>query len=137
MRWGGRIAAAIEILNAVFAHHRPAADALRDWGKAHRFAGSGDRHAIGTLVYDVLRKRNSLAAAMGDQSPRSLVLAALRFGWGREPADIAAWLEEEHGPGRITEGESAALTNTVSDEAPAHIAGDFPGLEIEFWAIRG
>jgi len=66
MRWGGRIAAAIEILNAVFTHHRPAADALRDWGKAHRFAGSGDRHAIGTLVYDVLRKRNSLAAAVGD-----------------------------------------------------------------------
>jgi 16S rRNA (cytosine967-C5)-methyltransferase len=126
MRWGGRIAAAIEILNAVFAHHRPAADALRDWGKAHRFAGSGDRHAIGTLVYDVLRKRNSLAAAMGDQSPRSLVLAALRFGWGREPADIAAWLEEEHGPGRITEGEKAALANAVGDEAPAHIAGDFP-----------
>jgi hypothetical protein len=30
---------------------RPAADALKDWGLAHRFAGSGDRAAIASLVY--------------------------------------------------------------------------------------
>ena len=77
MRWGGRIAAAIEILGEVFDRHRPASEALRDWGRAHRFAGSGDRHAIGTLVYDVLRKRNSLSLAMGETSPRALVLHTL------------------------------------------------------------
>ncbi len=126
MRWGGRIAAAIEVLKTVFDAHRPASEALRDWGKAHRFAGSGDRHAIGTLVYDVLRRRNSLAAAMGDQSPRALTLAALRFGWGKEPAEIAAWLGEEHGPGQLTEDEAAALANAAGDEEPAHVAGDFP-----------
>ena len=66
MRMAGRVAAAIEVLNEIFDRHRPASEALKDWGKAHRFAGSGDRHAIGTLVFDVLRQRNSLADAMGD-----------------------------------------------------------------------
>ena len=55
MRMAGRVAAAIEVLTDVFTQHRPASEALKDWGKAHRFAGSTDRHAIGTLVYDVLR----------------------------------------------------------------------------------
>ena len=62
MRMPGRVSAAIEVLKEVFEHHRPASEALKDWGKAHRFAGSTDRHAIGTLVFDCLRKRNSLRA---------------------------------------------------------------------------
>ena len=66
MRDGGRISAAIEILDEISGRHRPASEALKDWAKAHRFAGSGDRHTIGTLVFDVLRRRNSLAAHMGD-----------------------------------------------------------------------
>ncbi|MFZ1682176.1 MAG: MFS transporter, partial [Rhizobiaceae bacterium] len=59
MRLGGRLNAAIEILTDMEARHRPAAEALKDWGIAHRFAGSGDRAAIGTLVHDALRLRRS------------------------------------------------------------------------------
>jgi hypothetical protein len=59
MRIPGRITAAIEVLTEVFTRHRPASEALKDWGKAHRIAGSSDRHAIGTLVFDSLRRRNS------------------------------------------------------------------------------
>ena len=40
---GARIAAAIEVLADIEARRRPAADALKDWGLAHRFAGSKDR----------------------------------------------------------------------------------------------
>ncbi|MFZ2107221.1 MAG: MFS transporter, partial [Roseiarcus sp.] len=47
-----RISAAIEILSDVEARRRPAADAMKDWGLAHRFAGSGDRAAIAGLLYD-------------------------------------------------------------------------------------
>ena len=43
---GARAAAAIEVLTEIEAHKRPAAEALKDWGIAHRFAGSGDRAAI-------------------------------------------------------------------------------------------
>ena len=57
MRLGGRISAAIEILTDIEARKRPVADALKDWGLSHRFAGSGDRAAIGNIVYDALRKR--------------------------------------------------------------------------------
>ena len=55
MKPGARLAAAVEVLDEVLQHHRPVANALSDWGKAHRFAGSGDRAAIGNLVYDVLQ----------------------------------------------------------------------------------
>ena len=54
---------------------RPRA-ALADWGKAHRFAGSGDRSAIGNLVYDALRRKSSIAAQMGADTPRALALGA-------------------------------------------------------------
>src|SRR5262249_51986624 len=49
---GARLAAAIDVLADIEARRRPAADALKDWGLAHRFAGSGDRAAIAGLVYD-------------------------------------------------------------------------------------
>ncbi|TIN41125.1 MAG: MFS transporter, partial [Mesorhizobium sp.] len=55
MRLGGRLAAAIEVLEDIGRRHRPVADALRDWGLSHRFAGGGDRAAIGNIVYDALR----------------------------------------------------------------------------------
>ena len=41
-----RLSAAIEVLADIDARRRPAVDALKDWGLAHRFAGSGDRAAI-------------------------------------------------------------------------------------------
>ena len=55
---GARLAAAIEVLEAIERERRPAADALKSWGLAHRFAGSGDRAVIGGLVYDALRQPN-------------------------------------------------------------------------------
>ena len=61
MRFGGRLQAAIEVLGDIEQRRRPAADTLKDWGLSHRFAGSGDRAAIGNLVYDTLRWRMSSA----------------------------------------------------------------------------
>lgn len=126
MREGGRIAAAIEVLDEVATRHRPASEALRDWGKAHRFAGAGDRHAIGTLVYDVLRRKSSLAHRMGAATSRALVLAALREIWQRSADEIAQAMEEQHGPGALTAEEKATLANDSADAAPAHVAGDYP-----------
>lgn len=126
MRDGGRIAAAIEILDEIAGRHRPASEALKDWARAHRFAGSGDRHAIGTLVFDVLRHRNSLAAHMSDNASRALVLAALHDLWQWPLERIATHLAETHGPGELMEAERAALVAPPSDNLPAHIAGDYP-----------
>ena len=73
-----RAAAAIEVLTDIDSRRRPAADAMKDWGLAHRFAGSGDRAAISALVYDVLRKKSSSAWIMGEGGPRAEALGALR-----------------------------------------------------------
>ena len=56
MRPAARLQAAIDVLTEISTRHQPASTALADWGKAHRFAGSGDRAAIGNLVYDGLRE---------------------------------------------------------------------------------
>ncbi len=126
MRMPGRVSAAIEVLTEVFTRHRPASEALKDWGKAHRFAGSSDRHAIGTLVFDSLRRRNSLSARMGDGRPRALVLAALRDVWSLAPDEIAAHCIAEHGPGALNATETTALDRQLRDDLPAHVRGDFP-----------
>src|SRR5580704_4470655 len=75
---GARVAAAIEVVEEIEARKRPAADALKDWGLSHRFAGSKDRAAIASLVFDAQRKRASSAFIMGGESPRASVLGALR-----------------------------------------------------------
>jgi len=79
MRTAGRIQAAIEVLKDVLERRTPVAMALRDWGKAHRFAGSKDRSAIGNIVYDALRCKSSLAYRMADESPRALALSSSVF----------------------------------------------------------
>ena len=39
---------------------------MKDWGLAHRFAGSSDRSAIAGLLYDALRRKSSSAWIMGE-----------------------------------------------------------------------
>ncbi len=74
---GARLAAAIEVLADIEARRRPAADALKDWGLAHRFAGSGDRAAIAGVAYDALRRKSSAAFVMDDATPRAVVFGML------------------------------------------------------------
>src|SRR5262249_35746944 len=66
---GARLSAAIEVIADIETRRRPAADALKDWGLLHRFAGSGDRAAIAGLVYDTLRPRRSTPPIIADQRP--------------------------------------------------------------------
>ncbi len=74
-----RISAAIEVLEDIEARRRPATDALKDWGLSHRFAGSKDRAAIASLVYDALRRRASAGWIMGDASPRAVLIGTLKL----------------------------------------------------------
>ena len=80
-----RISAAIEVLADIETRRRPAADALKDWGLAHRFAGSGDRAAIAGLTYDALRRKASAAFLMGEDTPRAVVFGMLRLERKLEP----------------------------------------------------
>jgi 16S rRNA (cytosine967-C5)-methyltransferase len=126
MRTGGYAAAAIEILDEILDRHRPAADALKDWGRAHRFAGGGDRAVIGNLVYDALRRRSSLAHRMGNDTSRALVLGVLRFHWNQAVDSIAAICAEDHGPEALSEEERLRLLTEFDENAPPWIRGDYP-----------
>jgi 16S rRNA (cytosine967-C5)-methyltransferase len=121
-----RAAAAIEVLADIETRHRPAADAMKDWGLAHRFAGSGDRAAISALVYDVLRKKSSSAWIMGEAGPRAEVLGALRKTQDLDADAIAVLFSGEgHAPAKLTEAERERLTGDLAG-APSHVIGDFP-----------
>lgn len=110
MKSGARLDAAVTVLTEISARHRPAALALAEWGKASRYAGSGDRSAVGNLVYDVLRRRGSIAARMGTSTPRALVLGAAGRALGLDAAQIAAAADgSRHALAPLTDGERAAL----------------------------
>lgn len=127
MRFAGRVAAAIEVLADIEAHHRPVAEALKDWGISHRFAGSGDRAAIGNIVYDVLRWRASSAWLFGDDSTRGLVLATLARHWRLGARGLAERIAgDPHGPKPPTDDEIARIDSADLAEAPDHVRADIP-----------
>ena len=122
-----RVAAAIEILADIETRRRPAGDALKDWGLKHRFAGSKDRSAIATIVYDALRVRASSAWIMGENSARAIVLGALRRARSMDVAAIAALCGAgPHAPEPLSEPESARLGADDLSGAPDHVLGDYP-----------
>jgi 16S rRNA (cytosine967-C5)-methyltransferase len=124
---GARLAAAIEVFAALEAERRPAADALKSWGLAHRFAGSGDRSAIAGLVYDALRRRASSAYLMGADTPRAILLGMLKRERGLD-ADAIGNLANGvgHAPPPLTDAERERLGAMSLDGAPAYVAGDYP-----------
>ena len=122
-----RLSAAIEVLADIAARRRPAADALKDWGLSHRFAGSGDRAAIASLVYDALRRRASAAWIMADEGPRSLVIGMLRLQYGLAAPTIAEMFSgERFAPEPLTPEERTRLVEGTLTDAPLHVAGDVP-----------
>jgi 16S rRNA (cytosine967-C5)-methyltransferase len=124
MKLGGRIAAAIEVLTEVETRHRPVSESLKDWGVAHRFAGSGDRAVIGNIVYDALRWRASSAWAMGDDAPRAVVLATLARRWKTNLAEALA--DDSHAPAALTDAEADRIATADLATAPEHVRADVP-----------
>jgi 16S rRNA (cytosine967-C5)-methyltransferase len=127
MRDGGRIAAAIAVLNDIESRHKPARMALKNWGESARYAGAKDRAFVSGLVLDVLRRGRSLAWRMDDEGNRARVLAALRFGWDWPLDRIAEGVGDEHGPGALGESEARHLAEpTDLAAAPDPVRGDYP-----------
>ena len=128
MRPGARLAAAMDVIAAIDREHRPASVALADWGRAHRFAGSGDRSAIGTLVFDALRRRRSLAALMSADTPRALVLASAARAFAMTPDEIEAAIApgEAHAPAPLTGEERQCLQSKLPSDTPVDVRADLP-----------
>ena len=95
-----RLAAAIAVLDRILARE-PAEKALTNWGRASRFAGSGDRAAVRDLVFDALRQRRSAAAIGGGLTGRGLVL-----GLARAAGQAALFTGEGHAPALVRPEEA-------------------------------
>ncbi|MBV9567360.1 MAG: RsmB/NOP family class I SAM-dependent RNA methyltransferase, partial [Hyphomicrobiales bacterium] len=139
------LSAAIEVLADIVARRRPAADALKDWGLARRFAGSKDRAAIASLVYDALRRRASAAWIMGrprfeEALPRDVLLGSLRLARGMSTQKIGELCDgSRFAPAPLSSVERQRLDAAELSlaDAPAFVMGDFPewlsaSLESEF-----
>ena len=116
-----RLQAAIDILEGLGASSASADRFLKEWFAARRFAGSGDRRAIGEMVFRVLRHRASLAWRMNSESPRALVIATL-LNDGVDPATV---LTGGYGPAPLTPQEQAVIAASPAPP-PVHVKGEYP-----------
>ncbi len=127
MRLPGRLSAAIAVLDDIETRKRPVSEALKAWGLNNRFAGAGDRAAIGNLVYDALRRRASHAALMGSDSPRALVLAVSVRDWQEDPAALnESFAADSHAPDPLSEDEITRVTGQLNDDTPGWVLADVP-----------
>jgi 16S rRNA (cytosine967-C5)-methyltransferase len=139
MRLGGRLSAAIDILSDIETRHRPVAEALKDWGLSHRFAGSGDRAAIGNIVYDALRLKLSHRWLMQSDEPAALGFAVLLRQWNYTAESLMAELDgDTFAPAAPSPELLEAMAARDLNEAPPHVQADLPEwLQSEFETAFG
>jgi len=131
-----RVAAAMGVLDQISASN-PAEKALTNWGRASRFAGSGDRAALRDLVFGALRCRRSFAALGGADTGRGLMIGALRAE-GRAPGEIFTGIG--HAPAALTgdEGAGAVPEGLAALDCPDWLGEPLQrALGPEFAAVMG
>ncbi|WP_299965743.1 RsmB/NOP family class I SAM-dependent RNA methyltransferase [uncultured Roseobacter sp.] len=118
---GARVAAAIEVLDAVQAG-AAVEQALTRWARRSRFAGSKDRAAVRDHVFDVIRCKRSAAAHGGGETGRALMIGLLRMqgtapetlfdGQGHAPAPLQP-AEAAHAVPALDKGEDWDLPDWI------------------------
>lgn len=116
-----RLQAAIDILDGMTRSSAPADRYLKEWFAARRFAGSGDRRAIGEMVFRVLRHRACLGWRMQSGEPRALVIGVLLA----DGADPDSLFTGGYGPAPLTGDERALIAAPVAP-APPWVEGEYP-----------
>ncbi len=115
---GARIKAASDILSELERTGQAADRYLKSWAGKNRYAGSKDRRYLRDLVFTVLRHRASYESAMGQGTPRALVLAGARWGMGASCDDLAAVCNGEgHNAEPLNDAETKALLADTPPEA--------------------
>ena len=109
----GQLAAAIDLLAAIEADPRPADAIANHFFRTRRFIGGGDRRAVSTLVWGVLRARRHLGWWLdychAAQTPRLLLALQALFS-GQTANKIAmAFTAGRYGPPPLTPEETAVL----------------------------
>jgi len=109
-----RLSAAIDILDEI-SEGRVTDRVLKHWAKYNRYAGSKDRAAIQTRVFDVLRNRSLYAHAMNDDSARALVLGSLIAGDGISLDETRALFDGGKFSPDALSSDEVALLETYGD----------------------
>lgn len=117
MRPDARISAAIEILDAIFAG-TPGEQALVNWARKSRFAGSSDRAAIRDLVFEALRRKRSDGWLGGGETGRGLMLGRVRR-LGEEYG--AVFSGQGHAPAPVTPEEIAGFGELAKADVPVRL----------------
>ncbi len=101
---------------------KPVERHLREWGRAHRFAGSKDRAAIAQRLYAIERRRAFLAWRMQSASPRALAIASVL-----DEGEVETLFSGTgYGPAALSDAERAAIAAPPTGEQPAHVKGEYP-----------
>tara|TARA_R110002051_G_scaffold40694_2_gene84620 strand:+ start:2837 stop:4003 length:1167 start_codon:yes stop_codon:yes gene_type:complete len=120
-----RVAAAIAVLDDILAGE-PAERCLSRWARGNRYAGSKDRAAVRDHVFDVLRRKRSLAAIGGAMTGRGLMIGLIL----RQGSDIESIFGVGgYCPDAVTAQEMAAGRSSFS-QAEEH---DFPDWLWPIW----
>jgi 16S rRNA (cytosine967-C5)-methyltransferase len=116
----------------------PVEQALTNWARGARYAGSGDRSVVRDHVYDVLRARGSCAALGRGETGRALVLGLIRLqggdpdvlftGQGHAPEPLTG---EERLPGP-TPGATADVPGWTLPLFEARMGADLADLLLSF-----
>lgn len=121
MRPDARIQAAIDVIGDWMATGRPMERTLSDWGRANRYAGSGDRRAIADWVYDALRQKRSSAWIAGAETARGIMMGTV-FQAGSEIDDL--FTGQRHAPAALSEAERRGIRRL--DQADWGVRADLP-----------
>jgi 16S rRNA (cytosine967-C5)-methyltransferase len=127
-----RLAAAASVLDSIAQGRAPAEVVIKAWGAANRYAGSKDRRAVAERVYQVLRARGRLVAAMGGREDgRALVVGALAFLDKLTLEEIEALHSGEgYGPRPLSKQERARIAAGEGDQ-PVSTGGSLPEFVAE------
>lgn len=117
-----RVSGAIEVLDLILSGTSPEV-ALTNWGRANRFAGSGDRAAIRDHVFGALRRRSSYAALGGGLTGRGLMLGEIR---ASDQEVAAIFSGEGHAPAKVGDEPGHAPEGYAAVDCP-----DWLGLRLE------
>ncbi|MDP1528483.1 MAG: RsmB/NOP family class I SAM-dependent RNA methyltransferase [Rhodoferax sp.] len=137
-----RLASAASVLDSIAQGRAPAEVVIKAWGAANRYAGSGDRRAVAERVYQVLRARGRLVAAMGGREDgRALVVGALAFLDNLSLEEIEALHSGEgYGPRPLSKQERARIAAGEGDlpeaerDLPAFVLEDLKATFGERWS---
>lgn len=107
-----RVQTAIEVLDIILAGE-PAEKALTGWARRSRYAGSKDRAAVRDHVFDVLRRKRSLAEIGGGSDGRALMIGLLRT---QTDDPEALFTGPPYGPSELSDAERAVLSTAKTSD---------------------